>query len=74
MEARLWAQMVDATTRLGCAVLEDDGTSPLVGAEMLLGRAEEEASWACQPDLAHPSSPSFSFSFYISGFLSLSFS
>jgi hypothetical protein len=65
MEARLWAQMVGATARLGCVVPEDDSTGPLVGVGMLLGRAEEEASWACQPDLAHPSSPSFSFSFYI---------
>ena len=46
MEAGLWAQMVGATARLGCVVLEDDGTGPQVGAKMLLGRAEEEASWA----------------------------
>jgi hypothetical protein len=64
MEAGLWAQMVGATARMGCVVPKDDGTSPLVVAKMLLGRAEEEASWAWQPYLAHPSSPSFSFSFY----------
>jgi hypothetical protein len=40
-----------------------DTSGPLVGATMLLGRAEEEASWACQQDLAQPSSPSFYFSF-----------